>query len=277
MEEVPSAVRVLLGLLNRVWSEEDENVDHKTISNTEVAVLRDQINMMLTHTDLVIQGGYAGEAYRLEHRALGHSGKSVPGQWVHIINSQLPSSDVVKNLAKCTGEVCVSDYDKGHFYTAHQHWWGFILEGVCSYTFKNDCWSYRLPDGRRAQGDQHGGPRTEGWLVPATAKIVGFITNSDSFASILAKFGSVMQIASPRPSGWRIFSPVMPEDMSRAECRGELEAWGFEFTREAPGNGPGARFLVQWDEENPSHVRLAIEYGLRPGTTYYEAGNDLLL
>lgn len=131
----------------------------------------------------------------------------VVGVWLHTPTwydfDEYGVRGAVEAALEVVGEICVSGLEEEHFYSSSNlNWFGLLLEGQVSHLYRRDCYSSICPDsGLRYPSPQGivGGPRSEGFLDPQKAKLIGFYTRSVEVADTLRElYGLPVEVFQPR-------------------------------------------------------------------------------
>jgi hypothetical protein len=102
--------------------------------------------------------------------------------YIHIMNEVVKDPvRYVKEFMQLTGEVAASDL-VDEFYKTHKNTLAVVLYGLANAEFPHDVYSYINEEtGLRELGQQRGEERTEAWIIPANATLIGVITDIPGF------------------------------------------------------------------------------------------------
>ncbi len=105
-----------------------------------------------------------------------------PKYYVHIMNKVVKDPvRYVQEFMQLTGEVAASDLVDA-FYKTHKNTLAVVLYGLANAEFPHDVYSHINEEtGLRELGQQRGEDRTEAWIIPANATLVGVITDIPGF------------------------------------------------------------------------------------------------
>lgn len=160
--------------------------------------------------------------------------RNAEGRWIHVLNH---GTDI-GSLAKIKGEICVSSYDKGSWFTTRGYMVAALFEGKVREYFEGDCYSEVLSSGRRyATRDPQdmGHSHDEGWLTPSDSKIIAILVSENTPAAVIdkleARYLLPIRVVQPPGRGHGISKRKVrhrprPENLSRWEA--EAAAWGYD-------------------------------------------------